>query len=96
MGAFTGTAVAKTVGENIVSHTSIPQWVILGVLVSGHFMELDFAIPSQFLILCIDRYTVAEEWWRQLDVTEVVRTYYAHDERIDIVRLLDAMMQWEL
>jgi len=49
MGAFTGTAVAKTVGENIVSHTSIPQWVILGVLVSAILWNLItwyFAIPS--------------------------------------------------
>ena len=33
LGAFTGTAVAKTVGEDIVSYAAIPQWVILGVLV---------------------------------------------------------------
>lgn len=49
MGAFTGTAVAKTVGENIVSFTSIPQWVILGVLISSIIWNLItwyFGIPS--------------------------------------------------
>ena len=49
IGAFTGTAVAKTVGENIVSHTSIPQWVILGVLISAIVWNLItwyFGIPS--------------------------------------------------
>jgi len=49
LGAFTGTAVAKTVGENIVSHTSIPQWVILGVLFSAIIWNLItwyFGIPS--------------------------------------------------
>ncbi|AWK51829.1 anion permease [Clostridium beijerinckii] len=49
MGAFTGTAVAKTVGENIVSFTSIPQWVILGVLISSIVWNLItwyFGIPS--------------------------------------------------
>jgi PiT family inorganic phosphate transporter len=49
MGAFTGTAVAKTVGENIVSHNSMPQWVILGVLVSAiiwNIITWYFGIPS--------------------------------------------------
>ena len=49
MGAFTGTAVAKTVGENIVSFTSIPQWVILGVLTSAiawNLITWYFGIPS--------------------------------------------------
>ena len=49
MGAFTGTAVAKTVGENIVSYTAIPQWVIMGVLISSIIWNLTtwyFAIPS--------------------------------------------------
>ncbi|HEX9024836.1 MAG TPA: anion permease [Clostridium sp.] len=49
IGAFTGTAVAKTVGENIVSHTSIPQWVIFGVLISAIVWNLItwyFGIPS--------------------------------------------------
>jgi len=49
MGAFTGTAVAKTVGENIVSFKSIPQWVILGVLISSIVWNLItwyFGIPS--------------------------------------------------
>ena len=49
MGAFTGTAVAKTVGENIVSHSSIPQWVIMGVLISAIVWNLItwyFGIPS--------------------------------------------------
>ena len=49
MGAFTGTAVAKTVGEDIVSYKNIPQWVILGVLVSAIIWNLItwyFGIPS--------------------------------------------------
>ncbi|GAA0076343.1 inorganic phosphate transporter [Clostridium sp. CTA-5] len=49
IGAFTGTAVAKTVGDNIVSHTSIPQWVIMGVLLSAIIWNLItwyFGIPS--------------------------------------------------
>jgi PiT family inorganic phosphate transporter len=51
MGAFTGTAVAKTVGENIVNYasTSIPQWVILGVLISSitwNIITWYFGIPS--------------------------------------------------
>ena len=49
MGAFTGTAVAKTVGENIVSFASIPQWVILGVLTSAiawNLITWYFGIPS--------------------------------------------------
>jgi len=49
MGAFTGTAVAKTVGENIVSNKSIAQWVILGVLISAIIWNLItwyFGIPS--------------------------------------------------
>ena len=51
MGAFTGTAVAKTVGENIVNYASasVPQWVILGVLVSSIVWNLItwyFGIPS--------------------------------------------------
>ncbi|SFC16395.1 inorganic phosphate transporter [Clostridium uliginosum] len=49
MGAFTGTAVAKTVGENIVSNASIEQWVILGVLISAIIWNLItwyFGIPS--------------------------------------------------
>jgi PiT family inorganic phosphate transporter len=51
IGAFTGTAVAKTVGENIVSMSknSIPQWVILGVLISAIVWNLItwyFGIPS--------------------------------------------------
>jgi PiT family inorganic phosphate transporter len=48
-GAFTGTAVAKTVGENIVSNKSIAQWVILGVLISAIIWNLItwyFGIPS--------------------------------------------------
>jgi PiT family inorganic phosphate transporter len=49
IGAFSGTAVAKTVGEDIVSHSSIQQWVILGVLVSAIMWNLItwyFGIPS--------------------------------------------------
>jgi len=49
IGAFTGTAVAKTVGEDIVSHASIKQWVILGVLISAIIWNLItwyFGIPS--------------------------------------------------
>lgn len=49
VGAFTGTAVAKTVGENIVSYASVPQWVIFGVLVSAIIWNLItwyFGIPS--------------------------------------------------
>ncbi|NFH81467.1 inorganic phosphate transporter [Clostridium botulinum] len=48
-GAFMGTAVAKTVGENIVSHSSIPQWVIMCVLISSIIWNLltwYFGIPS--------------------------------------------------
>lgn len=49
MGAFTGTEVAKTVGENIVSNSSIPQWVIMCVLISSIIWNLItwyFGIPS--------------------------------------------------
>ncbi|NRT88443.1 inorganic phosphate transporter [Clostridium beijerinckii] len=49
IGAFAGTAVAKTVGENIVSHNSMPQWVILGVLISAiiwNIITWYFGIPS--------------------------------------------------
>jgi PiT family inorganic phosphate transporter len=49
MGAFSGTAVAKTVGEDIVSHTAIQQWVILAVLLSAIIWNLItwyFGIPS--------------------------------------------------
>lgn len=49
IGAFSGTAVAKTVGESIVSHNSIEQWVILGVLISAiiwNIITWYFGIPS--------------------------------------------------
>ena len=49
IGAFTGTAVAKTVGSDIVSSSSIPQWVILCVLISAIVWNLItwyFGIPS--------------------------------------------------
>lgn len=49
VGAFTGTAVAKTVGANIVKSSSLPQWVILGVLLSAIIWNLItwyFGIPS--------------------------------------------------
>lgn len=49
LGAFSGTAVAKTVGDNIVNHSSIPQWVIMGVLIASIIWNLItwyFGIPS--------------------------------------------------
>lgn len=49
IGAFSGTAVAKTVGDDIVKHSSIEQWVILGVLISAIIWNLItwyFGIPS--------------------------------------------------
>lgn len=49
VGAFMGTAVAKTVGDNIVSHEFIPQWAIVGVLISCIIWNLItwyFGIPS--------------------------------------------------
>ncbi|WP_315071149.1 inorganic phosphate transporter [uncultured Clostridium sp.] len=49
IGAFSGTAVAKTVGESIVSHNDMPQWVILGVLISAiiwNIITWYFGIPS--------------------------------------------------
>lgn len=49
IGAFTGTAVAKTVGDNIVNHAFIPQWVIFGVLISAiawNLITWYFGIPS--------------------------------------------------
>jgi len=49
IGAFTGTAVAKTVGSEIVNSTSIPQWVIMCVLISAIIWNLVtwyFGIPS--------------------------------------------------
>ena len=49
IGAFTGTAVAKTVGDNIVNHSFIPQWVIFGVLISAiawNLITWYFGIPS--------------------------------------------------
>ena len=49
IGAFTGTAVAKTVGDNIVSSQSVPQWVLLCVLIGSIIWNLItwyFGIPS--------------------------------------------------
>lgn len=49
IGAFTSTAVAKTVGDNIVNHTLIPQWVIMCVLITSiiwNILTWYFAIPS--------------------------------------------------
>lgn len=49
IGAFSGTAVAKTVGANIVDQANIKQWVILGVLISAIVWNLItwyFGIPS--------------------------------------------------
>lgn len=49
LGAFSGTAVAKTVGESIVSHKDMPQWVIFGVLISAiiwNIITWYFGIPS--------------------------------------------------
>lgn len=49
LGAFTGTEVAKTVGENIVDSSLVPQWVIMCVLISSIIWNLItwyFGIPS--------------------------------------------------
>lgn len=49
IGAFTGTAVAKTVGDNIVENTSTPSWVIMCVLISSiiwNILTWYFALPS--------------------------------------------------
>lgn len=49
IGAFLGTAVAKTVGDNIIDHKFMPQWVIIGVLISCVIWNLVtwyFGIPS--------------------------------------------------
>lgn len=49
IGAFLSTAVAKTVGDNIVSHNYTPQWVIACVLLASIIWNLVtwyFAIPS--------------------------------------------------
>ena len=49
IGAFTGTKVAETVGNNIVNSQSIPQWVILCVLIGSIIWNLItwyFGIPS--------------------------------------------------
>ena len=49
IGAFSGTAVAKTVGANIVNQADIKQWVILGVLISAiawNLITWYFGIPS--------------------------------------------------
>jgi PiT family inorganic phosphate transporter len=49
IGAFTGTAVAKTVGESIIGHNNMPQWVIFGVLISAivwNIITWYFGIPS--------------------------------------------------
>lgn len=49
IGAFMGTAVAKTVGGKIVNYSSIPQWVILCVLISAiawNLITWYFGIPS--------------------------------------------------
>ncbi|WP_024615251.1 inorganic phosphate transporter [Clostridium sp. Ade.TY] len=49
LGAFMGTAVAKTVGDDIVSHNYMPQWVLIGVLISciiWNIITWYFGIPS--------------------------------------------------
>lgn len=49
VGAFLGTAVAKTVGDNIINHEFMPQWVIIGVLIScvvWNLITWYFGIPS--------------------------------------------------
>lgn len=49
LGAFMGTAVAKTVGDDIVSHQFMPQWVLIGVLVAcivWNLLTWYFGIPS--------------------------------------------------
>lgn len=58
IGAFTGTAVAKTVGDNIVSHTLTPQWVIMcaDFIHSVESANLVFCNSKQF-ITCTNRCT---------------------------------------
>ncbi|MDO5038659.1 inorganic phosphate transporter [Clostridium sp.] len=49
LGAFMGTAVAKTVGDDIVSHNYMPQWVLIGVLIAcivWNIITWYFGIPS--------------------------------------------------
>ena len=49
LGAFMGTEVAKTVGDDIVKHTLIPQWVLIAVLIASiiwNIITWYFAIPS--------------------------------------------------
>ncbi|MGV3024199.1 inorganic phosphate transporter [Clostridium thermobutyricum] len=49
IGAFMGTAVAKTVGDDIINHKYLPQWCLVGVLVSciiWNIITWYFAIPS--------------------------------------------------
>lgn len=49
LGAFASTAVAKTVGNGIVNSATIPQWVIMCVLISAIIWNLItwyFGIPS--------------------------------------------------
>lgn len=49
LGAFMGTAVAKTVGDDIVNHEFMPQWVLIGVLVAcivWNLLTWYFGIPS--------------------------------------------------
>ena len=44
-----GTAVAKTVGDDIVSHNYMPQWVLIGVLIAcivWNIITWYFGIPS--------------------------------------------------
>ncbi|OPX48592.1 inorganic phosphate transporter [Clostridium thermobutyricum] len=49
IGAFMGTAVAKTVGDDIINHKYLPQWCLVGVLASciiWNIITWYFAIPS--------------------------------------------------
>ncbi|WP_297633372.1 inorganic phosphate transporter [uncultured Clostridium sp.] len=49
IGAFMGTAVAKTVGDDIINHKYLPQWCLIGVLVAciiWNIITWYFGIPS--------------------------------------------------
>ncbi|MGL5415530.1 MAG: inorganic phosphate transporter [Clostridium sp.] len=49
IGAFMGTAVAKTVGDDIINHQFLPQWCLVGVLIAcivWNLITWFFGIPS--------------------------------------------------
>ncbi|MGL4847383.1 MAG: inorganic phosphate transporter [Clostridium sp.] len=49
VGAFMGTAVAKTVGDDIINHQFLPQWCLVGVLIAcivWNLITWYFGIPS--------------------------------------------------